>query len=108
MHTSDEPPALPPADDGRPWWRLLNRYHWFVFVVASLGWLFDTMDQQLFALGRRSAMQELARPEPGQKMDDVVAEDSGYVTAIFLIGWGLGGIGFGIIGDLLGRVRALM
>ena len=31
-----------------PWYRELTRYHWFVLIVASLGWLFDTMDQQLF------------------------------------------------------------
>ena len=33
-----------------PWYRELTRYHWFVLVVAALGWLFDTMDQQLFNL----------------------------------------------------------
>ncbi len=108
MHPVDQPAAPPHADDGRPWWRLLTRYHWFVLLVASLGWLFDTMDQQLFTLARRSAMTDLARPAPDQRLDDAVAEDSGYATSIFLIGWGIGGIGFGIIGDLLGRVRALM
>ena len=46
MHV--EPTASPPpADDGVPWYKLLTRYHWFVLVVAALGWLFDTMDQQL-------------------------------------------------------------
>jgi MFS family permease len=29
-------------------------------------------------------------------------------TAIFLIGWAIGGIGFGMMGDRLGRVRTLM
>ncbi len=42
-----------------PWYKELNRYHWFVFVVAALGWLFDTMDQQLFNLARPLAMNEL-------------------------------------------------
>ena len=42
-----------------PWYRELNRYHWFVLTVAALGWLFDTMDQQLFTLARKPAMQEL-------------------------------------------------
>ena len=31
-----------------------------------------------------------------------------WATAIFLIGWATGGIGFGIMGDRLGRVRTLM
>ena len=37
-----------PVDDTRPWHKDLNRYQWFVLIVAALGWLFDTMDQQLF------------------------------------------------------------
>ena len=34
------------------WYRELNRYHWFVLLVAALGWMFDCLDQQLFALSR--------------------------------------------------------
>ena len=51
-----------PADSGAPsgpWYKELNRYHWFVLIVAALGWLFDTMDQQLFNLARVPAMREL-------------------------------------------------
>src|SRR5262245_30844932 len=49
-------------NDGRPWYSELTRYHWFVLIVAALGWLFDTMDQQLFNLARVPAMKELLRP----------------------------------------------
>ena len=58
----DDAPKAVTADgaDDRPWWRGLTRYQWFVFIVASLGWLFDTMDQQLFNLARISAVRELA------------------------------------------------
>lgn len=38
------------------WYRELSRYQWLVFIVASLGWMFDTMDQQLFNLARRAAI----------------------------------------------------
>ncbi len=92
------PSEKPTAD--RPWWRELNRYHWFVFIVASLGWLFDTMDQQLFNIARAPAMRKLA-PES-------VAQSSGDVTSIFLIGWGTGGLLFGVLGDLLGRARSMV
>src|SRR5262245_46154554 len=47
-----------PADDSSnfgPWYKELTRYHWFVLIVAALGWLFDTMDQQLFVLSRVDA-----------------------------------------------------
>ena len=39
-----------------PWWRLLTRYHWFVFTVACLAWMFDCLDQQIFILARGSAL----------------------------------------------------
>jgi hypothetical protein len=42
-----------------PWWRQLDRRHWFVFSVASLAWLFDCLDQQLFNLARDAAMENL-------------------------------------------------
>src|SRR4051794_24749872 len=85
-----------------PWWRELNRYHWFVLVVAALGWLFDTMDQQLFNLARVPAMRALLKP------GDDVALYSGYTTAIFLIGWATGGLTFGVLGDRIGRAKTMM
>jgi MFS family permease len=91
------------------WWRELNRYHWFVLAVAALGWLFDTMDQQLFNLARRPAMRSLLEPSPGVEPDkETVSEYSGFATSIFLIGWGTGGLAFGILGDLIGRAKTMM
>jgi MFS family permease len=108
MHPPDPSPPSPAAD-GRPWWRELNRYHWFVLTVAALGWLFDTMDQQLFNIARRPAIRKLLEPSPGVEPEKgVVANYSGYATSIFLIGWGTGGIAFGILGDLIGRARTMM
>ncbi|GIV14557.1 MAG: hypothetical protein KatS3mg021_2839 [Fimbriimonadales bacterium] len=45
------------------WYEGLTGYHWLVLVVASLGWLFDTMDQWLYVLARRPAIAELLGPE---------------------------------------------
>jgi MFS family permease len=84
------------------WWTELNRYHWFVLVVAALGWLFDTMDQQLFNLARVPAMKALLKP------GDDVALYSGYATAIFLLGWATGGLTFGVLGDRIGRAKTMM
>src|SRR5213075_1165052 len=87
--------ALSPAGDV-PWWRLLNRYHWFVFVVSALGWLFDCLDQQIFNLSRNPAMLDLLHAHPG---DPAVKTAGGTVTSIFLIGWATGGLFFGVLGD---------
>jgi MFS family permease len=108
MHFEHSPSAAT-KKNGQPWWRELNRYHWFVLFVAALGWLFDTMDQQLFNIARRPAIMKLLEPEPGVEPDaGTVADYAGYATSIFLIGWGTGGIAFGILGDLLGRARTMM
>jgi MFS family permease len=93
----------------QPWYRELNRYHWFVLIVAALGWLFDTMDQQLFNLARAPALTELLAPSPGVAPDaKLVGRYSGIATAIFLVGWATGGLGFGVLGDRIGRVKTML
>src|SRR5579871_5127261 len=111
MHGFDDFPkdSAEPDASGQPWYKELNSYHWFVFVVAALGWLFDTMDQQLFNLARVPAMKALLTDSsltPPSAAD--VAKYGGYATAIFLIGWATGGIGFGILGDRIGRAKTMM
>lgn len=90
------------------WWKELNRYHWFVLVVAALGWLFDTMDQQLFNLARVPAMRDLLATADGPASKEDVAAYSGYATAIFLLGWATGGLIFGVLGDRFGRARVML
>jgi MFS family permease len=106
MHTFDEATPAAPDDpsDNRPWYALLTKYHWFVLTVAALGWLFDTMDQQLFNLARVPAMKALlAEPTAAN-----VAEWGGYATSIFLIGWATGGLAFGVLGDRIGRAKVML
>lgn len=97
MSTSDPAPSL-------PWWKQLNGYQWFVFAVASLAWMFDCLDQQLFLLARNNAIQTLLGPGAGSAM---IKEYGGYATAIFVMGWALGGLIFGAVGDRIGRAKTL-
>ncbi len=120
-------PVLPASngDNGTsdvPWYKLLNRYHWFVFVVAVLGWMFDCLDQQLFILARQPAMTELLTvhreevdAETGKsKVVDVtpsksmIDSRSAYATSIFLMGWATGGLFFGVLGDRIGRAKTML
>ena len=87
------------------WYRELNRYQWFVLIVASVGWMFDTMAQQLFNLARVPAIRELLG---GHATPSTVSEQAGYVTMVFMIGWALGGVLFGVLGDRLGRAKTMM
>ena len=116
--------------------RDLTGYQWFVFIVCCLAWDMDCMDQQLFVLARRPAMEALVpavtKDDPRfeqQKKDMAAKADgktvtdekvvkslrdadigtaAGWATSFFLIGWSIGGIGFGILGDRWGRVKTLM
>jgi MFS family permease len=92
--------STPPAAV-QPWWRLLNRGHWFIFTVASLAWLFDCLDQQFFNLARDGAMEHLL-PDKAK-----VSEFGSYTMSVFLVGWAVGGFIFGALGDRHGRARLL-
>ena len=37
-----------------------------------------------------------------------IGEAAGFATSIFMLGWAVGGIGFGVMGDRVGRVKTLM
>jgi MFS family permease len=117
------------------WYKTLTGYQWFVFIVCCLAWDMDCTDQQLFNLARRPAMEELVPkvlssdprlPELKKQLeekakktkteDEVIAAQqdadigsaAGWATSIFMIGWAVGGIGFGVMGDRVGRVKTLM
>lgn len=112
MHGPDlGPTEVADPNDNRPWWKMLSRYHWFVLIVAALGWLFDCLDQQLFILARPAAIEELIPMSEGA---DSVAVDksrklaSDIATSIFIAGWATGGLIFGMLGDRIGRAKTMM
>jgi MFS family permease len=87
-----------------PWWQRVNSHEWFVFAIVSAAWLFDTMDQRLFSLARIPALASLM----GLRAADIqVQAFAKVVTALFLLGWGIGGLVFGPLGDRFGRVKLL-
>jgi MFS family permease len=110
MHGFDDI-APSPADTSvptGPWYTELTRYHWFVLFVAALGWLFDTMDQQLFVLARNPAMKELLASGGIPTSTENVTWYGGLATSVFMIGWATGGLGFGILGDRWGRAKVML
>lgn len=112
MHFDDPSLTTAPANDnGGPWHQGLTRYHWFVLIVAALGWLFDTMDQQLFTLARMPAITELYGKPEGMSPQDITANINyygGVATSVFMVGWALGGLYFGILGDKIGRAKTML
>lgn len=96
-------PPHPSVPTGKSWWSQLGPYQRLVFVVATLAWLFDCLDQQLFNLARSPALDAL--------LTEVQKERKGFYmglsTSVFVFGWATGGMIFGSLGDRYGRVRML-
>jgi MFS family permease len=69
--------------------------------MAILGWLFDTMDGQIFLASRSIAVKDLL----GGSGD--VNKYGGYVTSMFILGWAIGGLLFGSMGDKWGRAKTM-
>jgi len=83
----------------------ITLYHWLVVILASAGWLFDCMGQRIFVLGREPAMRELLG---AGATDDKVWQWGTLATTALMVGWGTGGLLFGMISDRWGRVKAMI
>src|SRR3954451_1202890 len=95
-----------PSDPAPRWWQGVDRYCWIVLIIAALGWMFDTMDQNLFNLVRSKSVQDLlggASADPAR-----VKTVGGWLTSVFMIGWAAGGFVFGVIGDRIGRTGTMI
>jgi MFS family permease len=91
-------------------WRYgVTRYQWLVLLVAWLAWVFDSMDSTLYALVLQPALHDLLRgPGGGPVSPKVIGWYGGIIFSIFLIGWAIGGVLFGLLADHCGRTRALI
>lgn len=93
------------AEQGQAWWRGLTAKQWQVLVVAWLGWMFDVMDILMYNYVKTPACAELLGLPPGHPD---VAKWAGYILAIGLCGWSVGGIIFGVLGDKIGRTKTMV
>ena len=88
---------MPPSPK---WYSNVTRYQWLVLLVASLGWVFDAFEGQLFNLTRGAMLSDILGVKPG----DPEAQQWGDIfLGIFLAGGTFGGLLFGSLGDKWGR-----
>lgn len=88
------------APVSKKWYSSVTRYQWLVLLVASLGWVFDAFEGQLFNLTRGAMLSEILGVKPG----DPQAKQWGDIfLGIFLAGGTFGGLLFGSLGDKWGR-----
>lgn len=88
----------------RPWYADVTRYQWLVLLIASLGWVFDVFEGQIFVASMNEAIPALApSADDGDKefYKDII-------NGCFLLGGALGGVLFGMLSDRIGRVRTMV
>jgi MFS family permease len=80
------------------WYRRVTVEQKRSLLAASLGWMLDSMDVQLYALILLEVMRDL-------NMD---AATGGLLASFTLLSSAAGGFVFGVLADRIGRTRALM
>jgi MFS family permease len=105
MSTSGNPrTGEPPRIGSPPEGERIQRQQWTTFAGATLGWGLEGFDIALFALILGPAVTELLGS--GASSGDIVFH-IGLSVTIFLLGWTLGAVFFGVIADYFGRVWVL-
>jgi MFS family permease len=83
----------------------ISPQQWKSGIAAWLGWTFDGLDMHLYTLVAAPFVAQLLGGLPTTDPD--VGRYGSIIQGAFLFGWALGGGFFGLIGDRLGRARAL-
>jgi len=86
------------------WYQAIDRKLWIILAITYLGWMLDSMDLNLFTVVLVPSLRELLGPQASPQM---IGYYGGAIAAVQLLGWGVGGLIFGILGDYWGRARTL-
>lgn len=87
------------------WYQGITNYQWLVLTIASLGWVFDIFEGQIFVASMRDAMPALL----GVAADDpAVSSWNDWAFASFLLGGAFGGVLFGMLSDRIGRSTTMI
>ncbi len=78
----------------------ISRYQWSVLIATTLGWALDGFDYSLFT--------QVAGPATAELLGQPSTFYSGLAVTVFLTGWAVGAIFFGVVADYVGRVRVLI
>lgn len=82
------------------WYHGVTRYQWLVLVVASLGWIFDAFEGQLYNITRADMLPDLLHVGSNDPLVKIWGER---FLGIFLVGGTLGGWIFSSLADKWGR-----
>lgn len=89
----------------KPWYHGITRYQWTVLAIASLGWIFDVFEGQLYAVLKNDAVRGVL---PAGTPDAEVNRIAALTLVWFLAGGAFGGAVFGVLGDRFGRRKMMV
>lgn len=96
------------AVPSRSWRDGVTSYQWLVLLVAWMGWVFDSMDATIYVIVLHPALEELLSRGGGPVPQSIIGWYGGIILSIFLIGWAIGGVLFGVMADRFGRTKTLI
>src|SRR4029078_4539738 len=99
---------LPSSSGNRSWFHGVTRYQWLVLFVALRGWVFERMYATIYAIVLHPVLHELLDHSDGAPTAERIGWYGGIIFSIFLIGWAIGGIAFGIAAHRLGRTKGVI
>lgn len=101
----DLPVTASPTEKPLRWYEGITSYQWLVLTIASLGWIFDVFEGQIFVASMRDAMPALL----GTGADSPeVAGWNDWAFGSFLLGGAFGGVLFGMLSDRIGRSKTMI
>jgi MFS family permease len=91
--------------ENKPWYEGVTLYMWLVLVIASLGWIFDIFEGQIFVASMKEAMPSLL---PEGTLEGTVDFYNNIAMGAYLVGGAFGGVLFGMLSDKIGRTRTMI
>ncbi|RZT18950.1 sugar phosphate permease [Mycobacterium sp. BK558] len=89
------------------WHKEITRTQWLVLAGTTLGWGLDGFAGSLYVLVLGPTMTELLPNSGIGVTPSAIGLYGGLTVTMFLLGWAVGGICFGILADYFGRTRVL-
>ncbi len=81
----------------------INGYHWLLFAICFFGNVLAGLSSTLMSVYMPVVVKDLLGQVDSTELNHV----SAYINALYFIGWAIGGLTWGMIGDRIGRARSL-